>query len=315
MIKSSPQEQKKQTTEANELISQIIGNYSLKKSTTTQIGLNNSPEKEAKLLIDYLESLMKTLQRCHSKPELKKDLLQEERINSFVNTHPEALLLLIKQMQKKIAELKTSSNASFSANISVSPFTSNMNTPSGMVDNPSINYFFIDALCDSDEFLRPSKLNFTFLIIISPFHKHIDLITFSEKINLNYQHINSLLNNKVSYMDQIFQMSPEDYIEEKEVKLPTYKEFTHSLNLLKIIDEAAIHEESKVNFPEYEISISNFKLNKMIIAEHFFENLKTIVVKNSYHQNLIHTNNLKLIKSIFENELNYFCSANQIVQV
>jgi hypothetical protein len=264
-----------------------------------------------KYLIDHLENTTKVLQRSLFKPETKKDIKNENLLN-FITSHPDDVTKIIGLFQKRISELKTKVNSDFSQKIQMDdnqsiPLKLTPSTLKIIPEEAFTNYFILENFDEFDENSNFKK-NIFYLIIICPHLNIIYLLAHQNEVPLGWSLLNSILNNKCSSLEKIFNLKIEHFIEEKH----TY----FHINFNKLCEKIEINNEIKLEFTNKKLSLENFSLKKLFISNtNPFEELKALFLEHELHRNFISTNNTKLMKNLLECEMNYYSALNQISQM
>jgi hypothetical protein len=331
-------------TEKNEnLLTVTPFNSSPKSNSTTEVDLNDiikdyvydfiakfSSNYTPKLLVNYLENTLKTLQRSLTKPELKKDLLLDRNLGQVIEDENH-VKNLIKLFQRKISETKSTANSYFinqdgggSQKNSPEGKTLGAVTSSGMIENPESNFFIVESLNEIEETPKLiKKLNFYYLIIISPSNKTVQFLTYDKQVCLNFNLISNLTlstEQDSKWLDTLFGLQITDYVEKIENKENKNLDY-HVLNLNRLSEDIETLNTFK-NFTLKTLNVKKeeetFDLTDFTLKTYLLQNVKdSEIVKNlflemNYHRNFISTNNSKVMKNLLENDLNYFSAPNQI---
>jgi hypothetical protein len=259
----------------------------------TLVEILNSTFQDIKSQIDYLETLLKCLQRCLYKKEHKQDIKEQkilEIIDSDQNTK-----LLISVVQKRLTELKKEINSSLY--LGAQSFQNNKIT--------STNYFIIQFLKENDEVLIE---NLFYFIIICPEIKLVEFFLFEKSIPLNYQILNSILDDKFSTLDLFYNLSLEKCLksEQEEDYICSHALFHNISELSKV--------NIKINDKEFDLRNFNFSKN-LLKSENTIEYLKKYFIENNILKNIISCNNPKIFKSFLSQNFNYYSPIGQIVQL
>jgi hypothetical protein len=267
---------------------------------------NSSDSHPIKALIDYLENTNKNLQRCVYKPENTKDLLKDDLLVNLVLKNPDNIKNLISLFQKRISELKVKANSDFGQNPeATTQKNQNQQKSTPLIkDTAKINYFFFENLNDEENINHVNKLNFIYLIILTPADKHIHLVTFDKEIPFSFQNSNSLLNDKPELLEILFGTNYDKFIEEQNC--------THFVNLKKFNESISTVSNTILNINNKIIQIENYTLTKSLIPEDNVDALKDIFVKKEIFTNFISTNGMKQMRTLLEKELKFFSANNQL---
>jgi hypothetical protein len=296
--KSSPTKFKKDKVNFDPVLNHLISEY-----------IHFSEKNDSvKSLIDHLESTNRTLQRCQYKPESRKEI-KDEKLFDHVNNCPEDINKLIGIIQRRISDLKLKANLDFTQKIRENETNSPTQVLKIIPEGSLTNYFILDCLAaDFDEAqISTKKNNFHFLTIICPHLQTVFFLTFDREIPLNYHHLNSIINERSSTLEKMFNSRIENFIEERD----SYQIF----NLKNLWEKVEINSEVKFNTLNANFSLEKFSLKKIILTNNSLEEVRDLFLKNDFHTNFMCTNNHKMLKNLLEAEMNYFSAMNQITQV